>query len=356
MGEELDPGLESVLLRQTFKQGRSGAECVLLGDQVIEYNEKFKLYIVTDLRNPHFPPEVAVKVTVINFMITPEGLQDQLLGILAAEEKPELEEMKNKLIVESANNKKQLKDIEDKILKVLSSSQGNILEDETAIQILSSSKILSEEIAAKQTIATSTEKEIDETRDGYKPVAIHSSILFFCISELANIDPMYQFSLPWFIGMYHKSIKLRPEGCDGTKRTASMEERIHDLNSQFTSMIYDSISRSLFQDHVLVFSFVLCVGILRQSNEVDDYTWNLLLILAKPDFKPNDKLIEKYGESKPSWLPEKSWLRVIFASNSIDSMKGLAEDFKTNVNDWKRLYDASNPVDTDLPGKFNKLR
>ena len=64
-------------------------------------------------------------------------LKDQLLGILAAEEKPELEEMKNKLIVESASNKKQLKDIEDKILKVLSSSQGNILEDETAIQILS---------------------------------------------------------------------------------------------------------------------------------------------------------------------------------------------------------------------------
>ena len=40
------------------------------------------------------------------------------MGILAAEEKPELEEMKNTLIVESANNKKQLKDIEDKILKV----------------------------------------------------------------------------------------------------------------------------------------------------------------------------------------------------------------------------------------------
>jgi len=96
--------------------------------------------------------EVAVKVTLLNFMITPEGLQDQLLGILAAEEKPELEEMKNKLIVESANNKKQLNDIEEKILKVLSSSQGNILEDETAIHILSSSKILSEEIAAKQKV------------------------------------------------------------------------------------------------------------------------------------------------------------------------------------------------------------
>ena len=44
----------------------------------------------------------------MNFMITPTGLEDQLLGILAAKEKPEQEEMKNKLIVESAENKKQV--------------------------------------------------------------------------------------------------------------------------------------------------------------------------------------------------------------------------------------------------------
>ena len=58
VGEELDPGLESILLRQTFTN-QAGVECIVLGDAVIEYNEGFKLYIVTDLRNPHFPPEVA---------------------------------------------------------------------------------------------------------------------------------------------------------------------------------------------------------------------------------------------------------------------------------------------------------
>ena len=45
---------------------------------------------------------------LVNFMITPTGLEDQLLGILAAKEKPKQEEMKNKLIVESAENKKQV--------------------------------------------------------------------------------------------------------------------------------------------------------------------------------------------------------------------------------------------------------
>ena len=84
----------------------------------------------------------------------------------------------------------------------MSFSQGNILEDETAIKVLSSSKVLSEEISAKQEIATATEIQIDETRNGYTPVATHSSILFFCISELANIEPMYQYSLTWFINLY----------------------------------------------------------------------------------------------------------------------------------------------------------
>ena len=53
-------------------------------------------------------------------MITPQGLEDQLLGIVAAKEKPELEEKKNILIIEGAANEKKLKEIEDQILEVLS--------------------------------------------------------------------------------------------------------------------------------------------------------------------------------------------------------------------------------------------
>lgn len=66
--------------------------------------------------------------------------------------RPELEEERQALIVQSAANKKQLKEIEDKILHTLSASEGNILEDETAIQILDSSKILSDEISKKQKV------------------------------------------------------------------------------------------------------------------------------------------------------------------------------------------------------------
>lgn len=101
---------------------------------------------------------------------------------------------------------RQLKEIEDKILEVLSASEGNILEDETAINVLSSSKVLANEISEKQAVAEETEKKIDATRMGYRPIAIHSSILFFSIADLANIEPMYQYSLLWFINLFIMSI------------------------------------------------------------------------------------------------------------------------------------------------------
>lgn len=66
--------------------------------------------------------------------------------------RPELEEERNALILQSAANKRQLKETEDKILETLSSSEGNILEDETGIKILDSAKIMSDEIAKKQAV------------------------------------------------------------------------------------------------------------------------------------------------------------------------------------------------------------
>lgn len=109
-------------------------------------------------------------------------------------------------LIISSSSCRQLQEIEDKILEVLSESKENILEDETAVQILSSSKVLANEISEKQAVAEVTERKIDETRMGYTPIAVHSAILFFSIADLANIEPMYQYSLGWFINLFILSI------------------------------------------------------------------------------------------------------------------------------------------------------
>uniref|UniRef100_A0A8C8BKI7 Dynein axonemal heavy chain 3 n=1 Tax=Otus sunia TaxID=257818 RepID=A0A8C8BKI7_9STRI len=338
IGEELDAFIEPILLKLTFKQ--QGVEYMKLGENIIEYSRDFRFYITTHLRNPHYLPEVAVKVCLLNFMITPLGLQDQLLGIVAAKEKPELEEKKNELIIESAANKKQLKEIEDKILEILSNSEGNILEDETAINILSSSKELSEEISEKQKISSVTEMQIDSTRLGYKPVAIHSAVVFFCISDLANIDPMYQYSLIWFINLYVQSIAK-------SKKSEDLEERIKNITEHFTISIYNNVCRSLFEKDKLLFSFLLTVGIMKGKDQIDDEVWRFLLTGGVALDNP-------YPNPAPDWLSDKSWGELVRAS-SLTNLQGLMEHVRENFSKWKLIYDSVKPHEEAFPDVWSTL-
>ena len=72
-------------------------------------------------------------MTLINFTVTMKGLEDQLLGDVVRKERPDLEEQKDRLVVSISNDKRQLKELEDKILKLLKASQGNILDDEVLV-------------------------------------------------------------------------------------------------------------------------------------------------------------------------------------------------------------------------------
>lgn len=46
--------------------------------------------MTTTLHNPHYSPETFVKVTIINFGITPSGLEEQMLAQIVTVENPSL--------------------------------------------------------------------------------------------------------------------------------------------------------------------------------------------------------------------------------------------------------------------------
>jgi len=251
IGEALDPALEPVLQQQKIKDGTSWA--IKLGDKQVAYDEKFRFFMTTTLGNPHYSPETSVKVTLLNFAITREGLQDQMLGIVVQKEQPEMEEKKQELVKNGAAMSKQLKDIEDTILRLLA-ADGDILESKELIDVLEYSKKTSAVINKAMEEAKVTEVEIDECRKTYTDYAFRASILFFTVSELAVTDPMYQFSLQWFQ-------QLAGLGIDNAPNGETPEIRLQNLISFFTYSMYQSVCRGLFEKHKLLLSFSLTMKI-----------------------------------------------------------------------------------------------
>jgi dynein heavy chain len=60
---------------------------ISLGETVLEYSQHFRLYLTSKLRNPHFLPEVYNVVTIVDFSLTLEGLEEVLLGIVMSKER-----------------------------------------------------------------------------------------------------------------------------------------------------------------------------------------------------------------------------------------------------------------------------
>ncbi len=83
---------------------------------------------------------MSVKVSLLNFFVTPEGLEDQLLGTVVTQERPDLANLKSQLVLSNAKMRGELAAIEDRILQLLSASSGNILDDEELINTLAQSK------------------------------------------------------------------------------------------------------------------------------------------------------------------------------------------------------------------------
>lgn len=60
----------------------SGRKFVILGDKEIDYDQKFRLYLTTNIANPFFTPSIYTKATVINCLITQNVIRYRYFNFL----------------------------------------------------------------------------------------------------------------------------------------------------------------------------------------------------------------------------------------------------------------------------------
>jgi len=327
IGTEIDPALDSLLLKQTFKQ--AGAISIKLGDGIIDYSKDFLLFITTKLRSPHFLPELSTKVTVIDFALTHDGLKDQLLDLVVQKERQELDEKRSRLIKQNYEYKRELKKREDNILEVLRTTQGNILENESAVNAVKESQDAAAQVKEKQQIAMETEANIEVVRQEYVPIAHHVASLYFIVSNLGKINEMYQYSLSWYLMLFTQAI-------DTSEKSEFVEQRLEALKEQFTSLLYENVIKSLFEKDKQLFSFLLAVTIQDGQNIINQSEYKFLISSAITQ----TNVLNLINPCKP-WMSENSWNSIcLLAKSSAGLLATLPEKIRESPKEWKQYFDS----------------
>lgn len=343
IGEEIDSVLDPLLSRSIIKRGRNNF-VLKLGAEEIEYNPDFKLYIQTKLSNPHYKPEIAAQCTIINFIVTELGLEDQLLASVVRVEKPDLEQTKEELVNKQNSFQIELAQLEEELLVNLSNADpATILTNTALIESLEKTKETSKEIQEQQIIAKDTEKKINISREIYRRVAAEGAMLYFLLIQLCIVDHMYQYSLESFNTFFFKAF-------DKTPAFDTDEKRVLELREQIRTTIYQWVSRGLFEKHKQIFLCQITFRLMQKKILQVEYTqqeFNFLIQCPIKTDVPNPL--------KKEWLPDLAWYSIqkLIEIEGFESFaQNLEKDSPTRFKQW---YDELAPENEKLPLDWKKL-
>ena len=332
--EEVDPMLDPVLEKQVQFKGRS--KFIVIADKQVSLSDEFTMYFITRLPNPHLTPELQAKTTVVDFTVTMKGLEEQLLGRVIAKEQKALEELLNQVLEEVNANTKALLSLDALLLERLTSNTGNLLDDAELIGVLANTKAKAAEVKDKLNAADDTKRSINEKREQFRPVATRGSVLYFAIVEMSQVNVMYQTSLSQFVELFMKSM-------DSAEKSTLASKRVAKIIEAMTYIVYRYINRGLYEEHKLLFVFIVTVKILVTAGLLDPSDVSLFL-------RGGAALDINSVKKKPSWVvtPD-AWLNVIQLADHSPFYRALPDNIMRSEAVWRRWYEDNEPERLEIP-------
>ena len=332
--DEIDPMIDPILQKEIVVQ--AGQKLLKIGEDAIEWDDNFRMYLTSKIANPLYTPETMSKTMVINYNVTMQGLKDQLLNEVVGHEKPELEAKRKALINEMSENRTKLKEQEDLLLHELSANQDMPLVDNMPlIETLELAKLTAGEITIALETAKHTAVSIASSSEIYKPAAKLGAILYFAMFGLSAISSMYEYSLMSYRDVFKKALDTAKRDNIPNKRIAYIKDKLNVLSYKYTCL-------GIFEIHKLMFSFQMTTMLMDGDGELSH--------LELDFFLRGNTALEAIEERKPfSWITDPGWKDLHKLITLGDEWVGLKDSIVSNGEEWQAWYDETTPESVPMP-------
>ncbi|XP_040576126.1 dynein heavy chain, cytoplasmic [Lepeophtheirus salmonis] len=250
--ENYDPILNPVLNRELRRTG--GRVLITLGDQDIDLSPTFTIFLSTRDPTVEFPPDICSRVTFVNFTVTRSSLQMQCLNQVLKTERPDIDQKRSDLLKLQGEFQLRLRHLEKELLQCLNEAKGRILDDNTVISTLEKLKQEAAEVSMKANDTEEVMKQIETTSQQYTALASACSSIYFTIDNLHQIHFLYQYSLQFFLDIFHNVLVNNP----ALNSVTDYSQRLSIITSQLFESCFLRVARGMLYDDRIVFAILLC--------------------------------------------------------------------------------------------------
>lgn len=339
IGLELDAMMKSILRQRTA----TGLESVLTPEAEDE-EQPSRIYLTTRLRFPHYSAEICAMVTFVDFTMTAETLAEQLFLISLTEHDTGLAASWVDSRLESSRHKMRMRELETEMLELLAGYSGDIIENEGALDSISSAKQGLAEIEQSEAALTELTERIDGLREHVVPVVAQAAACFTATSKMNHMSPMYEYSSELFVRFFARC-------CKGAAAEVGTDTWSKNVLTDYARMVYRTLHTSVFKCHRLAFAVAVASELamakpLDARTRVDPAEYEFL---ASPLPQPVEA-VPKGAE----WVGDAGWAALCSLAN-LEAFAGISETFVKHQSAWRAVCEAEQPVAESFPGLYSHL-
>lgn len=220
----LDPGLRD-LLQRNLRGTAEGARVVRIGTEDVVYNEMFQLALVTKSAAPVSPQMLALSV-VVNFSVEPAGIEEQVLSGVVSLRLLDVQRASDKNLRELSATAKLLEETQSSILRLLSESSGNILDNETLVSQLRRAQNSAVDLEKTKFDSEQQRQVLESQRSVVSPLAAAIRMAYFEAAKAKAMNSLLDVSLAAVIELALAEAE-RTRELDVTASAISVVKTVH---------------------------------------------------------------------------------------------------------------------------------